>query len=249
MNIAASPPANLSSGGKLKSINEQLRVHVDEIPRALQLILGPGQVTELRALGVSTPSYRFPHTVSGYFNNLDKLAQEAAKLSPYAKATYFTPNPVNPALLARAANYVRAVGAKDHLTSDRDILALRYLLIDADPIRPAGISSTEAEHEAALDRMREIQAFLKAQGWPDGILADSGNGGHGLYRVDLPVEDSALLQRILKALAFRFDDEVVQIDQTTFNPSRIWKLYGTIARKGDDTPDRPHRTARLIGGD
>jgi hypothetical protein len=27
---------------------------------------------------------------------------------------------------------------------------------------------------------------------------------------------------------------------------RIWKLYGTVSRKGDDTPDRPHRRSRII---
>jgi hypothetical protein len=31
-----------------------------------------------------------------------------------------------------------------------------------------------------------------------------------------------------------------------FNPARIWKLYGTIARKGDSLPDRPHRLARVL---
>jgi len=26
-----------------------------------------------------------------------------------------------------------------------------------------------------------------------------------------------------------------------FNPARICKLYGTLSRKGDSTPERPHR--------
>ena len=31
-----------------------------------------------------------------------------------------------------------------------------------------------------------------------------------------------------------------------FNAARIWKLYGTICRKGDSTEDRPHRVAKLL---
>jgi hypothetical protein len=31
-----------------------------------------------------------------------------------------------------------------------------------------------------------------------------------------------------------------------FNPARIWKLYGTWARKGDDTKSRPHRLSRIF---
>ena len=36
------------------------------------------------------------------------------------------------------------------------------------------------------------------------------------------------------------------MDTTSGNPSRIWKLPGTIARKGDNTADRPHRLAHII---
>ena len=36
------------------------------------------------------------------------------------------------------------------------------------------------------------------------------------------------------------------MDTTTCNASRIWKLYGTTARKGDDTKERPHRRSRLL---
>ncbi|MBI4332609.1 MAG: DUF927 domain-containing protein [Chloroflexi bacterium] len=218
---------------------------VREICQVLQQFLAPGQVTELRALSVSTPRRPAPHTVSGYFDDSGKLAAEAARLSPYARGVYFIPNPVNPALLARAANRVHAV-AREPLTSDADILQYRWLLLDADPVRPAGISSTEAEHRAALSRVQEIRAVLSAQGWPEPLVADSGNGGHLLYRIDLPVRDSGLVGRVLKALAFRFDDAAVTIDQRVFNPARIWKLYGTWSRKGDDTPDRPHRPARLL---
>jgi len=31
-----------------------------------------------------------------------------------------------------------------------------------------------------------------------------------------------------------------------FNPARIWKLYGTVSRKGDSIPERPHRLARIL---
>ena len=46
----------------------------EETARAMRLILDPGQVTELRALDVSTPEYKRPHTVSGYFDDVEALA-------------------------------------------------------------------------------------------------------------------------------------------------------------------------------
>jgi hypothetical protein len=156
-----------------------------EIHRAIEAIIAPGQVVELRALGVTTSAYPRRHTVSGYFDDMGQLAQAAASL-PRAKGVYFTPNPLNPALLSRAANRLRIVDRQDPLTSDGDVLAHRWLLIDCDAVRPAGISSTDAEHELAFARMQECHAWLQDQGWPAGIEADSGNGGHLLCRIDLP---------------------------------------------------------------
>ena len=156
-----------------------------------------------------------------------------------------TLNPVNPDLLARANN--RLVDAKQGATtSDRDIERRRWLLIDLDPERPSGISSTETEHQAAIEKAREIASWLESSGFPPAILADSGNGAHLLYQVDLPPDDNGLLNRVLKALDARFSDETVKVDVTTFNPARICKLYGTPARKGDSTPDRPHRLSRIL---
>ena len=84
------------------------------------------------------------------------------------------------------------------------------------------------------------------QGWPDPIVGNSGNGAHCLYRVELPTSDGDLVKRCLQGLARRFDDDLVKIDQAVFNPARIWKLYGTVSRKGDSVPERPHRLARIL---
>src|SRR5581483_3191670 len=46
--------------------------------------------------------------------------------------------------------------------------------------------------------------------------------------------------------AHLFDNDRVKLDRKVFNPSRICKLYGTLARKGDPTPERPHRLSRIV---
>lgn len=222
--------------------------NVQEITRALGVLFQPGQVTELRALKALTPDWRKPHTVSGYFDQADALAQAAAQLSQTASGVYVVVNPIAPSLLARAANRVRNVGLHDPLTSDPDILGRRWLLVDTDPDRPTGISANEVEHAAALARALQIRDWLTGLRWPSPVYADSGNGGHLLYRVDLPNDPASatLLQHVLEALDFLFTGDGVKIDTTVFNASRIWKLYGTWARKGDSTPDRPHRLSRLL---
>lgn len=217
-----------------------------EILRFLALVAPAGQVIELRLLHVQPNGRGFPRTLSGYFRDHTKLAAEAAKHSMAAQGAYITINPVNVDLLARSANRVRVAGKDFPLTTDADITARGWLPIDLDPVRPRGISATEEEHELAIARARQIRDALRTEGWPSPILADSGNGGHLLYKIDLPADDSSVVKRCLEALALRFEDERIKVDQTVFNPARIWKLYGTVSRKGDSLPDRPHRLARIL---
>jgi hypothetical protein len=107
-------------------------------------------------------------------------------------------------------------------------------------LRPekAGVSATEDEKKAARLRVLEVRDHLRSRGWPEPIVGDSGNGYHLLYRVDLPNDRGALelVQGVLEALAFEFSDGAVDLDIGVHNAGRIWKMYGTTARKGDDTP-------------
>ncbi len=55
-----------------------------------------------------------------------------------------------------------------------------------------------------------------------------------------------MVERCLRAIAQVYSDKSVSVDTSVHNPARIWKLYGTWARKGDSTADRPHRLAKIL---
>lgn len=221
------------------------RDRTQAIVEALELLTEPGQVIELR---IPNAQGRNNRTDAGYFDDAKALAKKAAALGQgQSPGVYITLNPVNPALLARSANRVGEYAK--NLTQDPDILYRRWLPIDADPVRPSGISATEEEHTAALERATKIRVWLTSRGWPSPLMADSGNGAHLIYRLpNLPntPENTTLIQRCIEALAMVWDDETVTIDKAVFNASRIWKLYGTLAAKGDHTEDRPHRWAHIL---
>ncbi len=213
-----------------------------EVERTLHLLMEPGAVFEIRV--PRTPSQG---TVSGYYTDVAKCARDVAqRLDGKAPAVYVTPNPVMPDVAARAFNRLKP--RVDVTTQDSEIVRRRWLLIDPDPVRPTGISATEAEHAEALERAELVAEFLTSEGWPEPIRADSGNGGHLLYRIDLPndKESAVLVAGVLSALATVFDDDQVKIDTSVANAARIWKLYPTLVRKGDSTPERPHRRSRLL---
>ena len=223
---------------------------------ALAYLFAPGSAFELCGIGPAVKKHRLwgdgfaagkKAIVAGWFQDQPRAAEVADQLSAEAQpeGVYVTLNPVTPALLGRADHRLKA-GA--NRTQDVDVPHLCNLLIDCDPLRPAGISSTDAEKAAAKARAKAIRDHLLALGWPDPLVADSGNGFHLILKIDLTntADSVALLKRVLQALAARFDTDAIKVDQGVFNPSRLVKLWGTMARKGDDTADRPHRRSAIL---
>jgi hypothetical protein len=228
--------------------------------RALLDVLHPeGDTFELCAIGPTRPKSNLwegfaggqKGIVAGWFNDRKKAGELAEKLDALGAAgIYVTLNPCSNALLSRANNRLKAGVSR---TKDDEITKIRWLLVDADLDGPSGISTTDIEHHHILEYMARVKAELSLKGWPDPVAADSGNGAHLLYRLpDLEnrPENVELLQQVLHAMGslFSFAGEGVRIkiDEKVFNPSRISKLYGTTARKGDPTEERPHRVSRIV---
>src|SRR5207249_11839599 len=95
-----------------------------------------------------------------------------------------------------------------------------------------------------------IRNWLTLQGFPEDecIVADSGNGAHLLYRIDMSNNEQTktMLETILKNVATKFSKGNIKIDPVVFNAARGWKVYGTQCFKGDLAPDNPHRYARIL---
>lgn len=217
----------------------------NEITHALRLWFQAGDVFEVRVLDAVSADYRREHIESGYFDyeHISAVPEALKRLLSF-RGVYVTVNPVNPDLLARAVNRLRPAG-RNPTTADTDIVRRRWLLIDCDPKRSSGVSSTKAEHESALTKAREIRDGLSSLGWPKPVLTDSGNGAQLMYRIDLPADDGELVRRVIGEIA-KASSEQVAIDTSVHNPARIWRLPGTMNCKGDSIPERPHRMARIL---
>lgn len=212
-----------------------------EIDRGISLLFEPGNVVEVRI-----PKTR-AGVVAGYFDNFSTMAGAICQADAKYRAggVYYVINKINPALLGRAYNRLKEHA--EHTTADNNVVARRWLPIDLDPVRPVGISSSDEEHAAAVHRARLIADDMQKE-WGRPIIADSGNGGHLLYRIDLAndQEGLAFVSGALAELDRRYSDHAVKVDVTSANAARIWKAYGTVARKGDSIPDRPHRMSRIL---
>lgn len=213
---------------------------MNDLTRYLTTLWRPGEVRELRA-----PRWDGYKTAAGWFDDPDKLAKAAAEWDGKANL-YVTLNPVNPALLARASN--RMLRRANATTADPDIVERRWIYIDIDPVRPAGISSTETEQAAALETARHVSSYLGDRGWGIPLVAMSGNGYALIIPIELPntADGLAIVHGFLRHLAAMFNTEAVTIDTTVSNAARIVALIGTMKVKGDSTPERPHRRSALV---
>ncbi|MHB8216052.1 MAG: DNA primase family protein [Candidatus Sulfotelmatobacter sp.] len=178
----------------------------------------------------------------GYFDNWDAALRAVESEPTQYKAAYFTLNPlnlpegipVNPLCLRSSSN---AAGASD---IERRV----WLLIDCDPPRQSKTNSSAEEKQAAGEQAERIREWLRSQGWPEPCLADSGNGWHLLYRIELPNDDAskALLEKFLSRLKQLFP----MVDAGNFDASRLCKLYGSWARKGEHSEERPWRRSGIV---
>lgn len=202
-------------------------VKPDEVRRAAAVLFDPDFGVQIQAL----PSARWI-TCDG--NDLEGIAKAANELAPGQRGVYWTLCPC-PRGMAAAMKSSAAVQR-------------RWLLIDVDVVRERDTNSTDAEHATAQEKTQQIADALAGEGWPAPLIADSGNGWHLYYRVDLPNDKNSqvLLREVIKALAERYDDTHCAIDRKVHDARRISKLPGTLTRKGPSAPDRPHRWARLV---
>jgi P4 family phage/plasmid primase-like protien len=224
--------------------------------RIYETFFNPGEVVEIRAMGLAGKGpwdgfARGQGTVSGYFDNAKAFHDAVQALEKNGPpGIYFVVNPCRPELLARANNRLKA--NPKATTQDSHVVCRRWFLIDLDPARPSGISSSDEELGHAIQKAEEIAGWLEGElGLAPGIRAMSGNGFHLDYRLpDLPNDDyhTEIVRRALRALKEKYQDSRVIIDQSIYNAARIWKVYSTTARKGDALADRPHRKAYISKG-
>lgn len=211
-----------------------------EIRKAIAALHPNGELFEIRAIDGKW-------NASGYFTSADKLIEQLTYAKLKAKANiYITLNYIKADCYSRT-QHDKLIEYATPTTTDNDIEGYNWLMIDLDPKRASGVSSSDTELEAAKAKANEIFNWMYSKGWNDPITAVSGNGVHLLYKMQVlnAKPRIELFKKALQVLNALFSDEVVDVDVKTFNPARICKLYGTKAQKGADTAERPHRMSYI----
>lgn len=215
-------------------------IDIDTIRKWWNIFVGADDFTEVRILG------KFSY--SGYFKSVDNLIKE---ITPFAEMDneqiYFVLNKINPDCYGRQ-QCEKIVKNPKVTTNDTDILRRNFVLLDFDPIRATGVNASDEEFECAHKKAQDVLRYLRNRGFKDPVVCKSGNGWHLLFRVMMPndTDTAEILKRFLQSLGKIFSDERVEVDEKVFNAGRICKLYGTIAKKGANIPERPWRMSEVV---
>lgn len=222
-----------------------------EVRKAISVLIGPGEVFECRIVGESKQQ------PSGYFSDTNTFVECLKKQNLKNANVYIVLNKLKKECYGREQRNCFLAGKVT--ASDNDILTREWILIDLDPERPRATSATDTQVLSAKKKATDVYRYLKNQGFPDPVIAFSGNGYHLLYKVSMlnSKENKDLVERFLKAMDGLFSDEAnkcrtvddedesVMIDKSVFNAGRICKLYGTMAQKGANTELQPHRMSKI----
>jgi hypothetical protein len=212
-----------------------------EIKKTISVMKPDNQLFEVRVIYSNNNQ-----NLSGYFTDADTLIGALRHISHKNCNVYITLNQIDTACYSRMQRdeFYKSVKTS---TKDGEIEGYDWLMIDLDPTRVPGVSSSADELKAAHELGNKIYVALKNLGFEKPICADSGNGVHLLYKINLDnnAERTELVKRCLQALDMLFSNDVIRIDVSNHNPSRICKLYGTLAQKGSNTKERPHRMSRI----
>lgn len=198
------------------------------------------ELVEIRILDPETK-----RSYSGYFTDIETILGEVKK---YERCNiYFTLNVIDPACYSRE-QHDRISTKPKSTTSDNEIIARKWCLIDVDCEKPSDTNSTDEEKELAKKVVNNVYKFLRDEGFEQPVICDSANGFHLLYKQAMKsnAQNTETMKRFLKVLDMYFSTEKVKIDCSTFNPSRICKLYGVISRKGSNTKERPQRESKIL---
>ena len=204
-----------------------------------------------------------------YFTDLQRFAEVVADLDSTERAlvSYTCINPLKGRLIRERQLIVNPTDEQVNqiitsppgkTASNDDIDILRWVFIDVDTVRVPHLKETDKatfdkmQHECSTDEEKaaskqvalKVLAYLRQEkGWPQGIVCDSGNGWHLLFRMNLQNTPTNYQNHgdVLKALKLKFDCSVANIDSTVYNPARLTRAYGSTTRKGTNTPERPYR--------
>lgn len=122
---------------------------------------------------------------------------------------------------------------ENRFITQKDVKRWKNLIIDLDPIRPAGTVSLQEELDAACTVAHKIYDQVIDPYFQGGLIFLSGNGYHLWAPIDLEVNQESIsaVSEFLETIKKIYQNERVEVDTCFKNPAQLTTLYGTVKKK------------------
>lgn len=117
--------------------------------------------------------------------------------------------------------------------TQKDVKRWKNLIIDLDPVRPAGTVSLQEELDAAWSVAKKIYDQVIKPYFKGGLIFLSGNGYHLWAPIDLEVNQESIsaVSEFLETIKKIYQTDKVEVDTCFKNPAQLTTLYGTVKKK------------------
>ena len=132
-------------------------IDIKRIKESIELLKPNNQLYEIRIL---LGSGRRKTTISGYFKGTKNIEKAFSTVDLRHANVFYTLNRINDECYAREQH--ECFRQIDDTTSDSDIVGYQWFLIDLDPKRRTGISSTSKELSLAKEKAKKIKSWRRS---------------------------------------------------------------------------------------
>lgn len=231
----------------------------DKNRKVVDLDIGVQICTHMRALGhrglgVTELRAFIPHPLVAYVDNEDaavELCREVAKTAP---GIYAGVQPRMPHLFDLAPNrwVLARGGGQGNCGKDETTEFLEGVYFDIDVVSEMRKNGHPASEEELTRSLHAAQLLTREDGFAlCSTICCSGNGHYVLARIPPIAIDSDEIVVKFKQFCWQIAKKVgdktpgVRFDPV-YNLSRVMRVMGTMNRKGQPAPGRPHRRAYFV---
>ena len=133
-------------------------IDAEEVKKAITTLQQPDDVFEIRVIGTTKKDI-----LSGYFRDADTLLAALDTIDLRQRNVYITLGKVKEECFARSQS--ERFLKNPQTSSDSEIISYRWLFIVFDPVRSAGISSSDQELLVAETMAEEVRCYLRELGF------------------------------------------------------------------------------------
>ncbi len=190
----------------------------------------------------------------GLYDNPADLASNAASL-PEDTTLYYNAHIFSDEFKNSVPHNVFGTGKANGALKNVDVKQMQYIVVDIDVDADAKgsmdgnkVNVTTEENAKAVALAQRIVAHLGGEGFTGCGINNSGNGAHVIIPfTPFEVKDNInYVKQFVHLLKSQYDEDIYKVDTKVTNAGRIFKLPGTLSKKGIPTEDNPWRYASVV---